>query len=117
MLGELDKISQPAGQPRRRWFADEEMDLVVWYDEKGRPEGFELCYDKTGAEHAFRWKRGGRLRHEAVDAGEDLPSENRTPILVPGGKAPVQRVSDDFAARSLEIPAELRELVLSALKL
>lgn len=116
MLGELSGLAQRSGEPgKRRWFADEEMDLIVWYSDAGAVTGFQLCYDKSGVEHALTWRDTGTLIHEAVDQGEDLPTENRTPILSSGGAAPLERVARDFAARSAGLETELRSLVLSRL--
>ncbi|MFC1679480.1 hypothetical protein ACFL2T_04645 [Elusimicrobiota bacterium] len=116
MLEELRNVSQH-GDTRgfRRWFADEEMDLIVWFADGGAVEGFQLCYDKTGEEHAFTWKTTGCLTHTAVDQGEELPTDNRTPILTPDGHVPLERVIGDFKRRSVRLDAALAELVLSKL--
>lgn len=117
MLGELKGISQHAESPgRRRWFGDEEMDLIVFYDPAGAPESFQLCYDKSGKEGAFTWTRGGKARHSAVDQGEDLPTDNRTPIFASDGVPPTARVLKDFEARSSELEPALRTVVVSALR-
>jgi hypothetical protein len=115
MLGEIAGLSQPAGPGRRRWFADEELDLIVYYSDAGTVEGFELCYGKTGAEGSFTWKKTGGLTHAAVDQGEDLPTKNRTPIHVPGPAPRAAAVLGDFEARSSELDPALRQLVRAAL--
>lgn len=116
MLGELKAVSQDKTDPgRRRWFADEEMDLIVWYTEAGGLDGFQLCYDKTGDEHAFTWKTRGGLVHTRIDAGEDLPSDNRTPILVPDGLVPLGRVLGEFKARAAELEPDLVRFVCAKL--
>lgn len=114
MLAEISGVSQP-GPGLRRWFADEEMDLIVWYSEAGEVSGFELCYDKSGAEHAFTWRRGGSLVHSAVDQGEALPTENRTPVLRPAKPGPRKRVADEFLALAADLEPALAALIVEAL--
>ncbi|MBI5597952.1 MAG: hypothetical protein HY928_17860 [Elusimicrobia bacterium] len=117
MLAELKTVSQPAGQPgTRRWFADEEMDLIVWYTPDGNLDGFQLCYDKGGNERALTWKAGGSVVHCAVDQGEDLPTDNRTPIMAPDGRPSVGRVLEEFEERGAELPTDLRTLVAEKIR-
>ena len=114
MLREIRSVRQIAGELRRRCFADEELDLTVWYDGQGTIAGFELCYDKQGAEHAFRWGRGG-LEHWGVDNGEQDPLKNRTPVLVPDGALDGNRISRQFREQSREIDQNIIEVVLEKL--
>lgn len=117
MLLETRKVGQQRGTDGyRRWFSDEEMDLIVWYDNAGEIEGFELCYEKTGDEHAFTWRRGGKLTHARIDQGEDLPTDNRSPILVAGGPAPRRRVLADFRRRAGQLEHRIALLVIAKLK-
>ena len=44
-LSEVRNCRQVRGEPRRRWFGSEQMDLIVWCDDTGAPIGFQLCYD------------------------------------------------------------------------
>lgn len=117
MLEETRKIGQQKGvEGYRRWFSDDEMDLIVWHSPSGTIEGFELCYDKSGDEHAFTWRRGGRLTHARIDQGEYLPTDNRSPILVPDGNPPRLRVLEEFRRRAGHLESAIAELVLSCLK-
>jgi hypothetical protein len=70
MLIEISNVSQPAGEPRRRWFVSDDLDLVVWCDESGRPSGFQLCYDKGLSERALTWQPDRGFTHTAVDDGD-----------------------------------------------
>ena len=87
MLKEQKNTSQIAGEPARRWFFDENMDLIVWYDNKSNINGFQLCYDKNTTEHAITWTLKNGFSHEAIDGGEDSVFKNRSPILVQDGKS------------------------------
>ena len=85
----------------RRWFSDEEMDLIVWPDADGGLAGFELCYGKSRTERAYAWRRGGALSHFIVDDGESTPLRNDTPILKAGvGEGDRAKVLADFLARA-----------------
>ena len=53
MLTEIEKTRQIPGEGIRRWFRDDELDLIVWYGDDGSIEGFQLCYDKLQHERAL----------------------------------------------------------------
>src|SRR5215831_11788516 len=111
MLAELDNVPQERqGSGRRRWFADDEMELIVWYAETGAITGFQLCYDIRGKEGAFTWRDGADVWHTAIDSGEDSPLHNRTPIMVSGPPDSVDKVVADFKVRSQMLAADLAEL-------
>ena len=42
MLTEIKGTRQIPGEGRRRWFRDDELDLIVWYEENGAIAGFQL---------------------------------------------------------------------------
>ena len=116
MLEEFSKVAQERGADgARRWFSDEEMDLIVWIAEDGAFAGFELCYDKSGRERAFEWRSGGTLRRFVVDSGESTPLRNDTPILRSGGgEGDIKRVLAAFRARAARLEPAVVELVVSA---
>jgi hypothetical protein len=101
------------GDLPRKWMSDDYFDLIVWYEPPGggRIKGFQLCYDKAGAERALTWVEGRGYFHAAVDAGDDKPTANRTPLLVGGGVFPRDQVIGEFARRSAALGAEVRDLV------
>lgn len=117
MLEEFEKVSRErdADGPRR-WFSDDEMDLIVWSGEDGVLNGFELCYDKSGRERAFVWRRGGALSHFTVDDGESTPLRNDTPILKEGGGAGDRaKVLADFRVRAARLERAIAERVCAVL--
>jgi hypothetical protein len=69
-LREVDHVRRGAGEPARRWFSSEDLDLIVWRDPAGRPIGFQLCHDEPRHEHAL-----GRVRRELDAAGTQLPAD------------------------------------------
>src|SRR5690242_6752512 len=89
MLMEFQNVRQVPGEPRRRWFTSEDVDLVVWCDESGCAIAFQLCYDKARSERALTWKPDCGFSHRAVDDGEGSRGKYKaTPIL--GEHVPVR---------------------------
>jgi hypothetical protein len=115
-LIEISNVSQPPGGPWRRWFVSNDLDLVVWCDESGRPNGFQLCYDKGTSERALSWQPDRGFSHTAVDDGDRGGGKHKAiPILVGHeGLFPARRVADRFAAESAELPAEFADFVPQA---
>jgi len=104
MLKEVDEVRQIPGDARRRVFSSEDLDLTVWIDERDGITGFELCYDKETNERAVRWSREEGFLHQKVDDGENRPGRYKsTPILVPDGVFPAQRISRLFQENSRDI--------------
>ena len=44
-LREIVDVRQVPGEPKRRWFSSDDIDLIVWLDDSGAPVSFQLCYD------------------------------------------------------------------------
>lgn len=68
-LAEVANVVQRAGEPRRRWFASESLDLLLWFNEAAAPIGFQLSWRDGGAGHAITAREGSGLLHERVDEG------------------------------------------------
>lgn len=100
----------------RRWFESDGFHLVVWYKAAGAVAGFQICYDLGAGEHALTWRKDGGLAHDAVDAGDDTPFSNLTPILVPNGAVPWPKLTEAFEKRSGSLETSLRQLVLTVLQ-
>ena len=115
MLTEFRQVKQEPGG-RRRWFESDGLELIVWQGTEGGIEGFQICYGSgAGAEHALTWRRGAGFAHHTVDAGDDQPERNETPVLLPDGAVPWEKLTELFAARSSTLDADLRELVIERL--
>ena len=115
MLKEFKKVSQEAeGRNRRRWFSGKSIELLVWLGiEENELIGFQLCYDLQSTPHAFTWqKENNLLIHEKIDEGDNLPRKNLAPIMVSDGVPPIIRVKEEFERESLDVDAEIRDLVL-----
>lgn len=112
MLSELKNVHQNTRSTGyRRWFADDELDLIIWYTETDEVIGFQLCYDLRGRERAFTWRRDKGLTHGAVDSGEESPFYNRSPMMVADPIAPVDSVVSEFKVRSQMLEPDVVEMV------
>lgn len=115
-LKETPRVRQIEGEPRRRWFSAEEVDLIVWLDEAGAPFGFQFCYEKQRREHALTWEAGRGYDHAAVDyGGHSRLSHTGTPILRSDRNFDCAALLLQFDAISGELPADVRDLVRNAL--
>ncbi|HEV8586968.1 MAG TPA: hypothetical protein VGT02_18560 [Methylomirabilota bacterium] len=101
---------QPSRESARRWFSDDEFDLVVWFS-GAAIVGFELCYDKPGLERAVTWNEAAGYGHFRVDSGEPSPLKNLTPILARDGVFPKDRVVAGFLAAAAHVEPALRAFV------
>lgn len=105
MLIEVKDVRQFEGKAFRRWFCDENIDLIVWYGPEKDITGFQLCYKKDGSEKALTWKEGAGFSHDGIDGGEDRPplSYKMTPVLVPDGVMDAKDILALFEKESGEI--------------
>ena len=109
---EVRDVRQGPGDYRRRWFTDDNFDLMVWYHADGTVHGFEFSYDKPGYEKALRWFDNSGLSHHAVDTGEQNPAYNRSPILsASDGRTEMKRVLENFRKTVSGLPDGLSEFV------
>jgi hypothetical protein len=115
-LREIRGVRQVPGERQRRWFASEDMDLIVWH-EADAPVSFQLCYDKGRRERALTCTADGALSHAYVDDGESRNSGYKeVPVLVDGGSFDPERVERLFIEASARLPAPITALVLEAIR-
>ena len=111
-LIEFANVRQIPGEPRRRWFTCEDLELVVWCDESGGPIGFQLCYNNGGSEYALTCSPDCGFSHKIVDDGEQGPGKHKaTPILVAGAPASARLITERFAQVSAGLPVKIAEFV------
>ncbi|MDX1609104.1 MAG: hypothetical protein R3225_03170 [Halofilum sp. (in: g-proteobacteria)] len=116
MLREIPATRQRHDEPARRWFTDERMDLTVWQDRAGEVIAFQLAYDRLDGERALEWHRGTGFRHHRVDDGEtETGRHKQTPLLIPDGAIPRDRLLAEFRRRAAGLDESLREVVIEAL--
>lgn len=117
MLKEISDVTQIRGEPRRRWFADKLLDLIVWMDERREIIGFQLCYRERGEECAVDWRPVNGLTHFRVDSGEIRPGRHKSaPVLLPRSAPAQARLAELFAARSADLEPGLALFVTTRLQ-
>jgi hypothetical protein len=119
LLSEVRDCRQVRGEPPRRWFGCDQMDLIVWCDDAGAPIGFQLCYDLGRTERALTWKPTTGFQHNFVDDGESGgPLRPKgSPVLVPDGAIDFVRLGKLFAQANAQMPAEISTFVTMRLQL
>jgi hypothetical protein len=104
MLREIRNTRQVPSEHPRRWFTDEDMDLVVWLGDDDSIVGFQLAYDQIRSEHALTWKYQSGFQHDSVDNGEGRPGKYKaTPILIPDGEFSAPVIAERFKERATDI--------------
>ena len=125
ILSALPRVLSPGSEPsklarerNRRWFANEEFDLFVWFDDLGAVRKFELCYDRADVERALTWSPTRGYRHWRVDTGEATGlNYDMTPILVPDDtEFPKDRVTAAFAEAANALEPTIRSFVVQRLQ-
>src|SRR5438874_11368928 len=51
----LREVAIARTRERRRWFSDDDFDLIVGLDSRDAIMWFELCYDRSRVERALTW--------------------------------------------------------------
>lgn len=115
MLREITRVAQNKPGFRRRWFEGKYFDLFTWQDATGAFTSFQLCYDVERRERAFSWNALHGFFHDGVDSGTDLRTANPA-ILSGGGKLDAGEVLPRFQAEAVNMPADVRELVIGMIR-
>lgn len=101
MLVEIENVRQVPGEDHRRWFVDENTDLIVWYDASGDLiTGFQLCYDKKSVQRCLTWQKSESDKKSHLSAD---------------GRYSRKRVVRLFDPISQKLPENLSSLVRSVL--
>lgn len=116
-LTELRNARQVAGEPERRWFTSEAMDLIVWLDASRQAHGFQLCYGKPLQERALSWLPDRGFVHLGVDDGSrQAQGHKSTPLLVADGHADPRQLLEFFEQAATGLPEDIMQLVSTALR-
>jgi hypothetical protein len=107
---------QRRDDPRRRWFADDYFDLIVWINDGSDITGFQLCYDRGRTERAITWTSDGGYSHNRIDEGEANPAKNQSPILLSDGPFPADEVIERFEEASRAIDQRISRFILKKLR-
>jgi hypothetical protein len=78
--------------------------------------GFQLCYDKSGDEHALTWHKKTGFDHHRVDSGELQRPYKATPILVADGGLDFAGLIYLFKERSRKMDQQAARFVLGKIE-
>lgn len=111
MLKEIPSVRQIPGEPHRRWFHDEGMDLFIW--QQGETiVSLQLSYDKPHRERTLIWHCDRGYRHSRTDEGLRPGRHPGTPLLVADGAFDMERVAAEFDERAAEMDRSVKAFVL-----
>lgn len=114
-LVEIRAVHQRAGEPPRRWFRGEDMDLFVW-QEHGRIVRLQLAHaGRADREQLFEWDAVSGASHAYVDDGTRPGGHPRTPLLARGAPCDAPALAARFAERASTLEPTLRGFVLERL--
>lgn len=117
VLVEFTNVRQIPKEGSRRWFKDQDSDLIIWYDDN-EISGFQLCYNKIKQEKALTWFKKGGYSHNKIDDGEGEYSNSgkMTPILVQDGSFDKDAVAEYFKENASKLEYELVDFVYNKLQ-
>lgn len=117
MFTEISNVRQIKGEPRRRWFTDRDLELIVWFGEHDRIVGFQLCYQKDKEPKALTWLEDEGFLHTGIDEGDGgWRGPKSTPILIRDGVFDKENVEKRFTSSSKTLPKEIADFVLLKIK-
>ena len=108
-------VKQIPGEPFRRWFSCESMDLFVWTNENDTIVSYQLSYDKPHPEKALSWSVERGFSHDDVDDGSRPGRHPGSPILVADGEFAARRVLALFQDNAGPLENDLREFIVSGI--
>ncbi|MCX7787502.1 MAG: hypothetical protein N2442_07380 [Spirochaetes bacterium] len=113
MLREINNVRQIPEEGFRRWFRDDEFDLIVFYPSSDSEEiiAFQLCYRKDGQERVLTWRKRGGHSHNRVDDGEVFFHNKMTPILVADGIFHKEEVLNRFRSAAHHLDRKLMQFI------
>ncbi len=115
MLVEIRQTMQRPGEPLRRWFTDERMDLITWTEED-QIVGFQLTYDKPRNEKVLSWNKETGFLHAGIDDGDRPGRHKGSPLMVMDGIFEFWRILGDFESRAEHMDPSVAEFVSDRIK-
>ena len=116
-MKEINNVRQVRGEARRRWFADDYFDLIVWYENEDI-SGFQLCYDRHDNPRVYTWSKSKGHNHAAIDDGDAIDhGYKKSPILIADGEFQAGEILEKFLKSGKDLPTEVVSLVESTLRL
>jgi hypothetical protein len=116
MLSEVAKTKQVDGEPVKRWFTSDNMDLFVWLDDENNILNYQLTYDKERNEKALTWDKTEGFKHLVVENSERSCKYPQSPLLKVGGTLDLQKLLTHFDAYSQTLYSEIKSFIISRIK-
>lgn len=116
MLREISDLTQTSDNLNRRWFADTEMDLFVWYDRDANIIKFQISYDKNKDEQVITWNSSNGFSHHLIDDNRSPDRMKASPLLSDRSRLEVEKVTACFIRSGQKLEHELYEYVLNRLQ-
>jgi hypothetical protein len=113
-LREIPHVRQISGEPRRRWFISEFLDLMVWVNGANRPVKFQFCHRSGVSEHAFTWHIKKGWDYATVDSGDTGGvGIKAAPILRSNSAPDLVLLRTLFAAAAGDIPKNIQRFIIN----
>ena len=106
MLREIRDVKQIPGEPARRWFSDEDFDLIVWTDPEHEMIGFQLCYGKGSEQKALTWLKEEGYQHSRIDDGDNPGKMKASPVLEANGHFDREGIGRRFMENKGDVPGK-----------
>ena len=117
MFTEFKQVRQIPGEPRRRWFASDRLQLIVWHDRGEAIIGFQLLYEIERESKSISWDVSRGFLHGMVDDGDVRYGKHKqTPILMPNGSFEKTDVLAFFLKENAALPDEIAVFVKNKLE-
>jgi len=116
MLRESKSVVQNKGEPFRRWFFDDTFDILVWFNDRRAPVGFQLTYPTDDGDRVLTLFPHGELTHNSVDEGDNGMKHNMVDLLAPDGHFAIDRVLPEFYRRAEKLDFESFSIVVNGMK-
>ena len=118
MLHEILDVHQRPGEPLRRWFEDNDFQLIVWI-EAHEISAFELSHDLASHWRVIKWSRTRGLMYYEVDEGEGTAHKPQAAVELRDAcslsKAQAQHVAQRFNTASQNIDCNIARVVYHTL--
>jgi len=104
MLREIRDVKQIPAEPKRRWFSDEDFDLIVWFEPEDEMIGFQFCYDKESEQKALTWLKEEGYQHCRIDDGDNPGKMKASPVLEANGHFDREGIGRRFMENKGDVP-------------
>ena len=116
MLREIIPVSQKSGEPKRRWFCCEIMDLFIWLNDQDEVVSYQLSYDKPHAEKALTWQQGQGFAHVSVDDGSRPGKYPASPLLSPEANFNAKKLLSLFKSNAGDMDSTIATFIVSSIE-